>query len=139
MPLEATQHTPEGARAFAEFFIKTIDWGYATTSSTYMRHYFQKSCIECANVVEGIDRVRNAHEHFVGDRFTIIRSAATKAHSAGLSESLVWPKFNVSSGEIVTSQGKFVDGDAAHPGYQEEVTLRWSDNAWTVTRMVPHP
>ena len=33
MPLEATQHTPEGAKAFAEFFIKTIDWGYATVSS----------------------------------------------------------------------------------------------------------
>ncbi len=30
MPVAATKHTPDGAKAFAEFFIKTIDWGYAT-------------------------------------------------------------------------------------------------------------
>ncbi len=44
MPVLATKHTAAGAQAFAEFFIKTIDWGYATTSSAYMRHYFEQSC-----------------------------------------------------------------------------------------------
>src|SRR4051794_15205328 len=71
VPLEATQHTGRGAQAFAEFFIKTIDWGYATTSSAYMRHYFTKSCIGCRSTAEALDKAARAKHHFVGDRFTL--------------------------------------------------------------------
>ena len=51
MPLEATQHTARGAQAFAAFFVKTIDWGYATVSGAYMRHYFATTCMSCRRPV----------------------------------------------------------------------------------------
>ena len=54
MPVAATKHTADGAKAFAEFFIKTIDWGYATTSSAYMRHYF-KSVYWCGIAAKAFD------------------------------------------------------------------------------------
>ena len=54
MPVAATKHSAAGAQAFAEFFIKTIDWGYATTSSAYMRHYFMHACSGCARLRDAI-------------------------------------------------------------------------------------
>ncbi len=71
LPVAATRHTADGAKAFAEFFIKTIDWGYATTSSAYMRHYFEPTCIGCASVRSGLStRPASSDRHFIGGRIS---------------------------------------------------------------------
>ncbi|HZZ96909.1 MAG TPA: DUF6318 family protein [Jatrophihabitantaceae bacterium] len=133
MPLEATQHTPEGAKAFAEFFIKTIDWGYATTSSAYMRHYFTKSCLECSNAASALDRAARLHRHFVGDRFSI------KSASPARRSSTIRVTFDVSSGEVVDRHDHFLSGDTSHPGYREDIAVSWAGQSWMVRKMVPHP
>jgi hypothetical protein len=130
MPLEATQHTPEGAKAFAGFFIKTIDWGYATTSSAYMRHYFEPSCVSCRSAAIALDRARTKHRHFIGDRFTIRRVAST-------SNSRISVYFDVSSAETVDRHGKGVGGYPALTNFREDMHLVWTSPHWSVKQMVP--
>jgi hypothetical protein len=129
MPLEATQHTPEGARAFAEFFIKTIDWGYATTSSTYMRHYFQKSCIGCISTARALDSAARAQHHFIDDRFTV---QTIEAQSSSMVAPRILIKFDVSSSEVVDKNGKFVDGEPALTNLHERMTLSWHSDHWRI-------
>src|SRR4051812_41161247 len=38
-PAAARAHTQAGANAFAEFYMRTLDWAYATTNPSYMKHY----------------------------------------------------------------------------------------------------
>jgi hypothetical protein len=137
MPLEATQHTPDGAKAFAEFFIKTIDWGYATTSSAYMRHYFQHACVGCRSTADALDRARRKKHHFIGDRFTI--KSATMTGPVTTQKAHVVVTFDVESVEVVDKNGKPVDAAPAANGFRELVTLSWHGTQWAIDEFVGKP
>lgn len=133
MPLEATQHTSDGAKAFAEFFIRTIDWGYATTSSAYMRQYFVASCIACASTADAIDSAAAKGHRFIGDRFTIRETTLTRSVPIGVSVT-----FDVTSAEVVDRHDNFVDGLPALHDFEEAMSPAWSGGRWVVAEMVPH-
>lgn len=136
-PLAATAHTPSGARAFGKFFILTLDWGFATTSGAYMRHYFEPTCIECQSHARGQDNTRKAGDHYIGGRFTIkgvSAGAIGGPHGADLS---IVVTFDVTSVEAVDAKGRFKNAEPAHPGAQRELWLAWREGAWTVVDMAP--
>jgi len=132
MPAMATRHTAAGAKAFAEFFIKTIDWGYATTSSTYMRHYFARTCIDCLSVANALDYDRNRGHRYIGDRFSIVRS--TEPTPTGSTYQLHL-ELDVTASEVVDKNGNFVDGEGALNDYDELLRLAWSSRGWTISDM----
>lgn len=134
MPLVATTHTPAGAKAFAEFFIRTIDWAYATNSAKYMRHYYEASCIECRSAADAVDKAVREGHHFIGDRFTIRRSAVLNSSNAS---TVVDVYFDVSAAEVVDGKGRFVDGLGALNNYRERITTAWRPSGWMVTDMLP--
>jgi hypothetical protein len=132
MPLEATQHTPDGAKAFAQFFIKTIDWGYATTSSTYMRHYFLTGCKSCTGFTDVLDIAKRAGHRFIGGRFTVTSAMLAKRPAAPSADYTVVVTFNDSSFEEITRRNKFVRADGAHRGEKFEVSAAWASDRWVV-------
>ena len=130
-PLVATQHSSAGAKAFAEFFIRTIDWGYATTSSTYMRHYFQSSCKQCVVVANLLDNARRNGDHYVGGRITIKSSHVLAFGPSPTVDLLVL----VTADEVVDRNGKPKDADVAYPNLSERIFLAWAHRGWLVTDM----
>ena len=135
MPALATEHTPAGAVAFAKFFIQTIDWGFATTSGAYPRHYYGKSCIECASHADGIDNTRKAGDYYVGGRF-MVTAASEVAHSQSADVSVV-VTFDLTSAEVLDAKGTFVNGDRAYRGLKRQLWLDWRDGSWLVVNMKP--
>jgi hypothetical protein len=132
MPLEATQHTARGAKAFAAFFIQTIDWGYATTSSAYMRHYFEQSCVQCRNAAMVLDNARRMHDHYVGGRITIRQLGPIGAGGPNRSEYTARLRLDIDSVEVLTSSGHAKNPDHAHLNYGQSLGVRWSVGRWTV-------
>jgi hypothetical protein len=132
MPLAARRHTRAGARAFAVFFIETIDWAYATTSTTYMRRYFVPTCIACVSTAAAVDRARRLGRHFIGDRFTI-RGARSLPLASPVGAVVA---FDTESVEVVDSRGRYVDALEAL-ALQERVYLHWSADGWSVKKMIP--
>lgn len=128
MSLEATQHTPDGAKAFAQFFIKTIDWGYATMSGSYIRHYAATMCTACNGIAATIDKDRRAGDRYIGGRLTIRTATAKSASSINVT-------VDGTSREVVTKTGKFISGDPAHPNLTYSLTVKWSPNAWVVDNL----
>ena len=55
-PAAATARTQAGANAFAEFFMRTLDWAYATTNPSYMKHYYGPTCGLCNGIATGITK-----------------------------------------------------------------------------------
>jgi hypothetical protein len=132
MPLAATKHTAAGAVAFAKFFIRTIDWGYATTSSAYMRHYYEPSCITCRSIAKAIDTQAAKRHHFRGDRLSIRAADLTGGFGA---TAAVTVTFRVSSVEVVDVRGDFVDASPAVT-LRNVVTARWLSRHWRVADLV---
>jgi hypothetical protein len=130
MPELATENSAAGARAFAEFFIKTIDWGYATTSSTYMRHYFTKSCIGCLSTAVALDSAARAKHRFIGDRFHI--TSARDNGVGSIHTRHVFATFDVNSVEVLDRNGKFVDGEPALINFHELIDVSWKSGHWHI-------
>jgi hypothetical protein len=128
MPVAATQHTPDGAKAFAEFFIRTIDWGYATVSAAYMRHYFQSSCEGCVIFADGIDKDRRAGVHYIGGRTSILSAAIS-------SDFKVIVTVDITSFEKKSASEKFLTGEEAHSKLPFVVHLRWLRSSWQVVAL----
>ena len=70
-PEAARADTQTGANAFAEFFIQTLDWAYATTNPSYMKHYSGPSCGLCAGLVDGIAKTAGTEHWYVGGRLNV--------------------------------------------------------------------
>jgi hypothetical protein len=133
-PLAATKHTRAGANAFAKFFILTIDWAYATTSTTYMCHYFDPACVACRSAVAGIKKANRQGHHFVGDRFTVRSVNGIPGHGSNPAARV---QFDVESTEVVDTNDDYVDSVPALHDFQERIYVFWRQNAWTVTEMIP--
>ena len=70
-PAAAAAKTQDGANAFAEFFMKTLDWAYATTIPSYMKHYYGPTCGLCNGIATGISKTSSDNHWYEGGRFTI--------------------------------------------------------------------
>lgn len=133
MPAGATKHTAQGAKSFAVFFVRTIDWGYATTDSHYMRHYFTHSCTLCLAFADEFDNTKSAKHHYLGDRIHIRSSSAT----AGQDE--VYACRVVADVDAATSvedrTGNVIKGGAPISKASLFLKVSWVRRSWTVTSM----
>ena len=132
MPMLATQHSAAGARAFAEFFIKTIDWGYATTSSTYMRHYFEPTCIQCRNVELFLNTARSKGDHYLGGRIAVVDAVTKPLAPPARDVAEVSMHVNISSSEVLNRSGRVKGEDVAYNSLSEVAQLKWNPNGWKV-------
>ena len=137
MPISATRHTDAGARAFAIFFEKTIDWGYAITSSAYMDHYFQPSCTECRNAHTYLETARKRGWHYIGGRVHIsgTEPGLLTRGPAGAERGVV-VHMNIDAVTWVDKHGKFVGADVPYPHYTDDVYVAWHQHAWTVVSLI---
>ncbi len=135
MPVAATRHTEAGAVAFSEFFIRTIDWGYATTSPAYMDHYYAQSCIDCRSAHNALEYVKKRGGHYIGGRLTLRATHITRVPPRLDSEVSTRVTLDVESIEAVDKNNKFLSGDIAYAGYHENLWLEWTQLGWRVIDM----
>jgi hypothetical protein len=132
MPLLATKHTAAGAVAFAKFFIRTIDWGYATTSSAYMDHHFTPRCDSCRAFSSSLQKARRTHETFVGGRFTI-RSASSARPNPQRGQQTAEILFDLGALATFNSQHVFVGSQPGRKGARFYVSMDWASGRWVTT------
>lgn len=138
-PILATQHSAAGAKAFAEFFIRTIDWGFATMSGAYIRHFSAPECDSCASLANGIDKDRRAGDRYIGGR-TTVRSSRVLAHPvASGAQITVSVVVDVQAFEQMAHGGKPVTAEGAHHGETFEVSLRGVSSGWQVVKLGLNP
>jgi hypothetical protein len=130
MPVLAAQHSRAGARAFAAFFIKTLDWGMATVSGTYLRHYAARDCSTCRSLAHDLDADRAAEHRYIGGRSRVIR--VREGVKALANAQIV--EVRSTSFEELSKSGSPIAADPAYPRLRYVVTLRWRFH-WEVTRL----
>lgn len=69
-PALARQHTPNGALAFAGYYFKAFDWGYATNDPYLVEQISGPHCRACARYVRGLRGLANRNAILRGGRVT---------------------------------------------------------------------
>ena len=132
-PAAARARTQEGANAFAEFYMRTLDWAYATTNPSYMKHYTGPSCGLCTGLATGISKTAAERHWYLGGRLTIHPATATPIGPVTApADYCSMVKFDVTAFSTVDRTGKIFTGDGAHMGDRIKLCAK-KLTSWNVT------
>ena len=127
-PQAATAHTTHGAVEFARFFLLTIDWGYATTSSAYLNHYYEPSCAGCRIAAASLDKLAHEQRHVVGGRYHLHTARSHDANTIRVTA-------DVADFKEVDQHNRFVRGGEGHVGIVFDVICDWIGDHWSVSSL----
>jgi hypothetical protein len=136
-PAAASGRSQAAANAFAAFFIQTLDWGYATTNSAYMRHYYNPSCGLCASLASGLSKTHAAGHWYQGGRLATrsVRVVAADGVTAPLDYcSLV--VVDISAAVVRDRAGKLLKGQGALSSQPFKLCERRVGESWRVTYLI---
>jgi hypothetical protein len=133
-PAAARAHTQDGANAFAEFFMRTLDWAYATTNPSYMKHYSGPSCGLCSGLATGISKTATEKHWYLGGRLTVHpATAAPIGPVTAPADYCSALQFDVTSFSTVDSTSKIFTGDGAHKDDEVKACVKMLSSGWSVT------
>ncbi|HST47647.1 DUF6318 family protein [Jatrophihabitans sp.] len=136
-PAAARSRTQAGANAFAEFYMRTLDWAYATTNPSYMKHYTGPSCGLCTGLATGISKTAAEHLWYMGGRLTVHAATATPvgpvtAPADFCSTTMV----DISATSVVDKTGKIYNGQGALVKQTFKLCAKATSTSWLATYLI---
>lgn len=133
-PAEAQVKSQAAANAFAEFFMRTLDWMYATTNASYPRHYFGPTCGLCSGIATGITKTAAEGHWYLGGRLTIRSvTSAPIAQVTAPADFCTSVTTDITSESVVDNHGSVYSGAGAQPDLKWKLCTKWQDTHWTLT------
>jgi hypothetical protein len=132
-PAAAAARTQAGANAFAEFFLHTWDWAYATTNPSYMKHYYGPTCGLCKGITTGIAKTAKERHWYEGGRFNIHSIQATGiAPVTAPAEYCSTASIDASAQTVVDARGTVITGEPPHANIAFKLCMHWTGPGWQV-------
>jgi hypothetical protein len=131
-PLSLERNLPSAAGAFAVFWEKTIDWGYATVDSSLPRTVYSPSCAGCERFMKIFDGARADGVHFRGGRLLILAWTIQRNDHHNGATAVIDVTFSIQSLEAIDRGGKVVETDPAVSRTTDRVWVRWTGTQWAV-------
>jgi hypothetical protein len=136
-PAAAKVRSQAGANAFAEFFMRTLDWAYATTNPSYMKHYYASSCGLCSGLATGVTKTAQQSRWYLGGRLNI-RSTTQQpiGDVTAPADFCSQPSVDITATAVVDKTAKVFNGQGALTAQTFKICSKMQDNAWHVTYMI---
>jgi Family of unknown function (DUF6318) len=133
-PAAAKAHSQAGANAFAEFFMRTLDWAYATTNPSYMKHYYGPTCGLCSGIATGIAKTAVERHMYEGGRLVVHPAGTTPVGPVTApAEYCSFLAIDESATAVVDQRGDVVSGDGAHTNDRVKLCTTHAQTGWQVT------
>ena len=133
-PAAARSRTQDGANAFAEFFMHTLDWAYATTNPSYMKHYLAASCGLCDGLATGIHKTATEHHWYLGGRLTVHPATSTPIGSVTApAEFCSTVIVDITATSVVDQTGKIFNGQGALKKQSFKLCEKSASGLWAAT------
>ena len=133
-PAAARARTQAGANAFAEFFMRTLDWAYATTNPSYMKHYYGPTCGLCSGIATGIAKTAAEHHWYEGGRLTILSNDSAAigpvTAPADFCSAIV---VSTTAQTVVDRTGKIFNGAGANAHLGWKLCSKQQDAVWRIS------
>lgn len=121
----------DGALAFATYYIKMLDWVYATSQPAIVRTFYADGCTNCLTFLSNLESQVAGGHTYRGSRLSIDRQAIVT------NDGRMSATFAVST-ELTASPLQIVDGagSISNQGPQTTITLtnwlKWLGTGWTI-------
>jgi Family of unknown function (DUF6318) len=125
-------NTAAGALAFADYWMRTLDWGYATTDSTLAKSAFVDSCSNCAVLVKQFDDARAKGRHFRGGRSRVSSSSLQTNDHHNDATAVDDVTISTQPVRVLDSAGRVVDSAPANGTLTFRTWLKWRAIGWRV-------
>jgi hypothetical protein len=136
-PAAARARTQAGANAFAEFFMRTLDWAYATTNPSYMNHYIGPSCGLCNGLATGLSKTAAQRHWYLGGRLTIHPAKATPIGPVTApADYCSTVSVDITATSVVDKTGKVFNGQGALVKQSFKLCVKASSTSWHSTFFV---
>jgi hypothetical protein len=133
----ADELSDAGVKAFAEYWVKTLDWAYATMDTTLLKSASDPMCEVCASSIQTIDEGREDGNIFLGSRFTLQFVTPVPA-PADTTTRTVSIALAYSELRIIGPDGSTTSGGPGDPAMQLLATLKFAPRwvAADITKIV---
>jgi len=133
-PAAARARTQDGANAFAEFYMRTLDWAYATTNPSYMKHYSGPSCGLCSGLATGISKTAAQKHWYLGGRFTLHPATSTTvAPVTAPADYCARMSVDTTAESVVDRTGAVFSGDGAYKDLKVKICAKFTNPGWQTT------
>ncbi|HEY3088811.1 MAG TPA: DUF6318 family protein [Jatrophihabitantaceae bacterium] len=131
-PRSLQKNLPSAAGAFAAYWEKTIDWGYATVDSSLPRTAYSVSCAGCARFMKIFDGARADGVHFRGGRLFVLAWTIQPNDHHNVASAVVDVTLSIQALQAIDRSGKVVESDPAVARTTDRIWVRWTGTRWTV-------
>jgi hypothetical protein len=131
-PKSLETNVPSAAGAFAVYWEKTIDWGYATVDSSLPRTVYSASCAGCERFMKIFDGARADGVHFRGGRLLILSWTIQPSDHHYGATAVIDVTFSIQALQAINRTGKVVESDPAVARTTDRVWVRWTGTRLTV-------
>lgn len=128
----AKAHDLNGAVAFAGYYIKALDWSYATTDPYLLHQISASTCDACKTVIDGLLKLQKEGSHAKGGRIHLESGEICECTDTQVkAQHIVKVVDTQDAGAIVRPNGTTSDNFARHR-ITTYVYLSWLGKGWKV-------
>jgi hypothetical protein len=129
IPAAAKQRTPDGAKAFASFYIASVSESGFTADASTLKALSISTCKGCQVFIEFADELRAANQHVDRKSMRLTDMAVRPDSTANLI--IVDCLVEDQPSRIVDSRGRVVSNE---PGdrFALRISVKWIDSGWAI-------
>ena len=124
------QHTSAGAISFAGFYIKALDWSFATSDPYLLKEVGAATCEYCEKAIAGLEKVQAGGGHITGSRIRLDSSELQSFKGKIKADFIVKVASTQQAGAIV-----YPTATTDKTGLSHDVSfvyVSWVDRGWKV-------
>jgi hypothetical protein len=130
----AGEQSDTGAKAFGVYFVKIMDYTYATRDVAPLRRASITSCALCAQVAKSVSKYRQPGYKFEGGRITLRNLTVSQP---SVMQPVIVANISITALNVTAPDGRRDPySGPAHPRAQLVITERWTGSSWTVSDLL---
>lgn len=133
VPSAATAETPQGAAAFARYYMDLLTRGFDASDASAIRAVSASDCTSCNNYIGAIEEPPTPGERVVGGAFRVefAEAAPTQTENA-----LVDLRYTVAEIRVLNDAGQVLRTTPPEPAIDAQMLLSRRDGGWIVRQLV---
>lgn len=132
LPAAATEETPEGAAAFAEWWFDTLNYATATGDTDSFRDAFQEECATCQGFAGRVDDAYGSGGRIKGGLLDVAVSRSTAVQDGIVSMPVL---ADAQAGEVIDADGA-TETILNPERVNLVVAVAWTGSSWVVGDVV---
>ena len=127
-------HDASGAREFAYYFFRALDWSIATNDAALVHPLVSSDCRRCAAAINNLDDLGRSHQKILGGRIRVEEASVVTGHFAFSADVVVKVSTYQSEERLVDQAGKVIHREPA----SSDVSLlfaSWLQGSWKVVEL----